>query len=118
MIINDLPYVMCNCLILTIIIETIMAIIIGIRNKKDILNIILVNILTNPLVTSIPVYFNIRYGVLERNISLIILEIFTVIIEGIIYIKVLKFKRINLILISVYLNACSYFIGEIVNFIL
>lgn len=118
MIINDLPYIMCKCLILTIIIETIVALIIGIRNKKDILNIILVNILTNPLVTSIPVYFNIKYGVLERDIALIILEVFTVIIEGIIYIKFLKFKKINSILISIYLNACSYFIGEIVNFIL
>jgi len=118
MIINDLPYVMCKCLILTIIIEIIVALIIGIRNKKDIFNIILVNILTNPLVTSIPVYFNIKYGVFERDIALIILELFTVIIEGIIYIKFLNFKKINSILISIYLNACSYFVGEIVNFIL
>lgn len=69
MIINDLPIIMLKCLIATIIIEIIVALIMGIRNKKDLLNIVLVNCLTNPLVTSIPVYFNINYGLLERRYS-------------------------------------------------
>jgi len=38
------------CLFSTIIIEVLVAILCGVRDKKDILNIILVNAFTNPLV--------------------------------------------------------------------
>ena len=118
MIINDLPKIMMRCLLLTIIFELIISIIIGVRDKKDILNIILVNILTNPLVVTIPVYFNIKYGLFERNIALYTLEIITVVTEGYIYKKVLNFKKINPFVISLILNLSSYLIGEIINYIL
>ena len=108
MLINELPKIMIECLLLTIIFELTVSIIIGVRNKKDILNIILVNILTNPLVVTIPVYFNVKYGLLERNISLYILEIITVITEGYIYKKVLNYKKINPFVISLVLNLSSY----------
>ena len=117
MLINDLPIMMLKCLILTIIIEIIVSIILKIKNKKDILNIILVNCITNPLVTSIPVYFNINFGLLERNISLLILEILTLFIEGFIYKKVLNYKKINPYLISLILNMSSYLIGKIINYL-
>ena len=118
MLINDLPKIMIRCLLFTIIIEVIVATIIGVRNKKDILNIILVNTLTNPIVVTIPVYFNIKYGILERNISLYSLEIITVIIEGYIYKKVLKYKKISPFITSLLLNISSYLIGEFINYIL
>lgn len=117
MLINDLPLIMLRCLILTIIIEVIIGLILKIKNKKDILNIILVNIITNPIVVSIPVYINIKFGLLERNISLIILEILTLFVEGFIYKKVLNYKKINPYLISLILNMSSYLIGEIINYI-
>lgn len=117
MLINDLPLIMLRCLILTIIIEVIIGLILKIKNKKDILNIILVNIITNPIVVSIPVYINIKFGLLERNICLIILEIITLFVEGFIYKKVLNYKKINPYLISLILNMSSYLIGEIINYI-
>lgn len=117
MLINDLPLIMLRCLILTIIIEVIIGLILKIKNKKDILNIILVNIITNPIVVSIPVYINIKFGLLERNISLIILEILTLFVEGFIYKEVLNYKKINPYLISLILNMSSYLIGEIINYI-
>ena len=104
------------CLVATILIECIVAILLRIRNKKDIINIILANILTNPLVVSIPVYFNILYGIYFRNIAYIILEIYAVITEGIIYKKFLKFDQINPFVISIILNAASFGIGELTNF--
>ena len=117
MLINDLPLIMLRCLILTIIIEVIIGLILKIKNKKDILNIILANIITNPIVVSIPVYINIKFGLLERNICLIILEILTLFVEGFIYKKVLNYKKINPYLISLILNMSSYLIGEIINYI-
>lgn len=111
----DIPAIMIRCLVCTVIIECIIAFIIGIRNKKDFLNVILVNCITNPIVVTVPLYFNIRYGIIERRVALLILEILTIICEGFIYKKILKFKKINPYIISIVLNAGSYFIGEIIN---
>ena len=115
MIIYNLPLIMLKCLVLTIIIEIVIASLLKVNDKKDLLNIALVNIVTNPIVTSVPVYFNIRYGILQRNIVLYTLEVLTVITEGLIYKKVLKYKKINPIVLSLILNLSSYGIGEIIN---
>ncbi len=118
MTVRDLPLIMVRCLLCTIVIECIIGIIIGIRNKKDILNIILVNVLTNPIVVSIPIFVMIKRGSTYRYISLFILEILAFITEGFIYKKVLNYKKINPFLVSLILNLGSYFIGEIINKIL
>lgn len=114
MLINELPKLMLRSLICTIIIELLVSIILGIRNKKDILNVILVNIITNPLVAVIPVYFNFFYTLKMRNTVLIILEILTLIFEGYIYKRYLNYKKLNPFSISLILNCSSYFIGEVI----
>ena len=113
MLIKDIPKIMIICLLSTIIIETFFAFLFKIRKKKDLLNIILVNVITNPIVVIVSIYIGLRYGLVYRNISLIILEISTVIIEGFIYYKYLDYKKINPYLLSFLLNLLSYFIGEI-----
>lgn len=115
MLITDLPWIMARCLIGTLIIEIIIGIIIGIRDKKDILNVGLVNVFTNPLVSSIPVLIYINCGYVPQIVSLVILEIFAFVSEGFIYSKVLKYKKINPYLISLILNLSSYIIGVIIN---
>lgn len=112
---SDLPKIMIKCLLLTIIIEVIISVIIGIRNKKDILNVILVNVMTNPLVVSLPIYIMMKYGMRYRMYSLIVLEILAFASEGFVYSKVLNYKKINPYVISLILNLGSYFIGEIIN---
>lgn len=112
--INELPLIMLICLSSTIVIELIMSLLLGIRNKKDILNVILVNIMTNPLVVSILMY--ITYNRLfNTTISIIILEILVVLIEGFAYKKVLTFNKINPYILSLILNISSYFIGGLLN---
>ena len=110
---NAFIYVMIRCLLLTIVFETSIAFLIGLR-KKDLLNVILVNIMTNPLVVSVPVYFNLAYGLKSRNVVLLILEIVTVIVEGLIYKKYLNYKKINGMWLSLLLNASSYLLGVII----
>lgn len=112
-----LPNIMIVCLISTIIIELIIAIILKIKGK-DLINVILVNIMTNPIVVTIPYYLNVNYGLIYRNISLFILEILTVISEGYIYKKYLDFKEINPYLLALILNISSYTIGIIINYII
>ena len=118
MFVYELPTVMIRCLSITVLVEVIMAIIIGIRDKKDLLNVVLVNIVTNPIVVTIPVYFNYRYGLLQRNICLVIFEIATLFFEGFIYYKYLNYKKINGFLVSAILNLASFAVGEMVNYLL
>lgn len=115
MTIDELPVVMIRCLLSTIIIELLLALILGVRDKKDILNIILVNTMTNPLLVSLITY--ITYNrIFNRTVSIVIMEILVVIIEGFTYKKILKFKKINPYVLSLILNASSYFIGELINY--
>lgn len=108
-----LPINMLICLSLTILIEVIVAYILNVRKIKDFINIVLVNFLTNPLVVTIPFFCNIYYGIICRNIALVILEIFAFLIEGFIYKKYLSFNKINPYIISLILNFMSYTIGSL-----
>ena len=112
---RDLPLIMIKCLLITIVIEVIIGIICGVRKKKDILNIVLVNIFTNPLVVSIPVFITVYVSFKARVPVLIFLELFAFVSEGFIYKRVLDFKKINPYLLSLILNCGSYFIGELIN---
>ena len=114
MLISDLPKVMLISLTCTIIIEVGLAFVLKYRNK-DLLNVLLVNVLTNPLLNSVIVAVNVYYGLRVRNIVLYILEVLVVIIEGFIYQKYLDRKKINGYLLSLILNIASYGLGLLIN---
>ena len=113
MLIKDIPKIMIICLLLTITVEIVFALILRVRKKKDLVNIILVNIITNPIVVIMPVFMDYQFGRLYYYISLVILEVLAFLVEGFIYKKYLEYKRINPFLLSLILNVLSYTIGEI-----
>lgn len=108
---------MLRALKVTILIESLVAIILGLR-KKDLLNVVLVNIMTNPLVFIIPLWVNIRYGLWPRHITLFLFEMFALLSEGYIYSKYLKYKKINPYVLSLILNLSSYLTGVVINYLL
>lgn len=110
-----LPMNMAICLSITIIIEVLVAFGFKVRQGKDFVNIVLVNVLTNPLVVTVPFYFNIYYGVIYRHIALLILEVLATLVEGFVYKKYLKFDKINPYLFSLILNISSYLIGGLIK---
>ena len=112
---NNLPLILIRCLLLTIIIELIVALILSVRDKKDIINVILVNVLTNPLVVMTQMILYIKFGYNVEIIGIVIFEILAFLIEGLIYKKVLIYDKINPFLLSLLLNASSFFIGELIN---
>ena len=114
MYITDLPIVIAKSLFFTIVIEIFIAMILRYR-QKDLLNVLLVNILTNPLVNSITVSINYYLGLQYRQISLIILEIIAIFIEGMIYQKYLNNWKINWYLLSIILNISSFSLGLLIN---
>ena len=112
--ISDLPKVMFISLMCTLVIELTISYILKYRNK-DLLNVLLVNIITNPLLNSIIVAINYYYGLRIRNVSLIVLELLVLFIEGFIYKKYLCNRKINGYLLSLILNVSSYGLGLLIN---
>ena len=91
---------------ITIILEISLAYILKIKDKKDLLNIIIINFITNVSLNS---FIFISYILSKKLIiHILILEITIIIIEGTFYKKKLKYKRINPYLISLILNIVSY----------
>ncbi len=102
----------------TLIIEVLTALALKVRDKKDIINVVLVNILTNPLLVSLSLYINLEFGLKWRKILIIPMEIIVVLVEGLIYKKYLKYNKINPIILSLIPNAMSYIIGIFINMII
>ena len=116
--ISNLPIIIIRCLLITIILEVLSALILKIKNKKDLLNIILVNLITNPIFSISIFLINFFYGVKAYYISLIFFELLIVLIEGYMYKKVRLTTKINYFLLSFILNCISYFGGLLIQKVL
>lgn len=113
--INKLWVMMIIALIFTILIELCFSFVLKVKHKKDFLNIVLVNIVTNPIATLIPYIVGLYYGLMFRWILLLFLELFAFLFEGYIYKMYLHYNKINSYLLSLLLNMSSYLIGEVIN---
>ena len=107
--------ILISSLVFTLIIELVIAKILKVKEKKDLINIVLVNIVTNPIVVLFPYVIGLYVGIKYRHISLFILELFAFLFEGLIYKKYFKYNRINPYVVSLILNLSSYLIGNIIN---
>ncbi|MBP0965395.1 MAG: hypothetical protein J5999_08915 [Oscillospiraceae bacterium] len=99
-------------LALTMILELLAAAVVGLRGR-DLLLTVIVNLLTNPIVTA---FFYILSGTTELPVALIkaFLEISAIVAEWLIYRKYgVKIKRP--LLLSVGLNGFSFFSGMLIN---
>ena len=112
---NQLPTYLASALLITLIIEISVALLIGLRNPKDVLNVALVNVLTNPIVVFSAFISGFIFGSRIQLIVTVILEIAVLIKEALIYRKTLLTKRINPFVVSLILNGVSFFGGEIIN---
>lgn len=105
-------------LLLTVVLETILALLINVRDKEDLSEIFWINCFTNPII----VYFtNITLLYTNDLIShciLVILEIINVFVEGYLLKNHLKKTKINPYIFSLYLNGFSFVIGIILGYIL
>lgn len=112
---NELPKYLASSLLFTVLIECVVSILLKIRSKKDLLNVILVNILTNPIVVCFTFFAGFYGNSNIRLVAVLILEIFAFLTEGFIYKQTLSFKKINPFILSLILNAVSYSSGLLIN---
>ena len=102
-------------LTLTLLIEVSIAFALGIRNKKEILVVVLANICTNPVV----VFLTNLVMILKNKILfisiLLFLEICAWIFEFLIYKNFLKEQKISPLKLSLTCNLISFGLGIIIN---
>ena len=109
-------YSLCVSLILTNIVEIVLAIIKKVRDEESISMIIAINCLTNPVVVFLAnMCMKMNNGI--RTIVILILEILVVIVEGYWFKNNLKKNKMNAYIFSMYLNIFSFFIGILLSFI-
>ena len=112
----ELLYSLGVSLMLTIILEVGFFYLCGIREKKDIMLLVLVNILTNPLVVMI--YFIIlRYSDWNKIAVVIVLELLAVLTEGY-YFKAYGKTLRRPMLLSLGTNMFSFCIGQALKLLL
>ena len=101
-------------LFFTIVIELVVAFLFGFRKKIELITIVLVNLVTNPILN----YFllvNDYFSFWPRSMVLIIfLEVLIVLLEWrlLVYVRLEKTKK--LLLLSALMNFCSYVVGVII----
>ncbi|MBR6360828.1 MAG: hypothetical protein IKS04_03460 [Clostridia bacterium] len=113
--IKNLPLTMAVCLLLTVLIETAAAAAIGIRKKRDFINVVLVNIITNPVLVALTGIMSFFYGHEVYLVIVFIGEIAVFVTEGLIYRKTLIYRKINPFLVSLILNGASYLSGLLIG---
>ena len=108
---------LCISLVLTIIIETLLALIVKIKDKYNLSVILWGNCFTNPIVVYLTnISFNLNNDYITNTI-LIILEILVVFVEGYLFKKFMKDYDKNKYLLSLYLYVFSFLIGIVITYI-
>lgn len=99
------------CLIVTEILEIGTSLLLGIRSRRDILTVFLVNTLTNPLAVLLNMAAA-SFTALPSYAVIAVLEIAAWLTEALIYKKLLDFRKISPFILSLILNAVSFIIGS------
>ena len=99
---------------LTLILELSFSLLWGIRGKHDLMLVVLVNVLTNPIVVFVFYFVRFRRFPINYGWVTLIMEIFAVITEALIYQK-LGESIDRPWLFSLSANAFSYAAGELLN---
>ena len=102
------------CLLLTIVLEEGTALIIGIRKGFDLIVILFVNILTNPIVVFSGLMFE-AFTTVPRALYLTVLELAAYITEALIYRKLLYTEKPSPFILSLVLNSVSFFLGTTIG---
>lgn len=110
-----LLYTLFISLLLTIVFELLFFILIGIRDRKNMLLVCLVNIITNPPVV-LSYYLITTYTNINNSYVKIILELAAILTESYYY-KTYALKLKHPYLIAISANIVSFTIGEMINHI-
>lgn len=102
-------------LLLTIVIEVIVAIFFGYRKKLEIVAIIIINLITNPLLNYLLFINNNYFGITHVNsVIILFLEIIVILVEWLLLRYILQKNPNKLFVLSLTMNFCSYIVGVLI----
>ena len=110
MVVKQIILTLIVCLILTLVLEEVTALIVGVRKGFDLTVILFSNLLTNPVVVFSGMLLA-SFTEIPRPAYVIVLELATYITEALIYRKLLFTKKPSPFLLSLILNSVSFFVG-------
>lgn len=110
MVVKQIILTLIVCLILTLVLEEITALIVGVRKGFDLTVILFSNLLTNPVVVFSGMLLA-SFTSIPRPVYIIVLELAAFITEALIYRKLLFTKKPSPFLLSLILNSVSFFVG-------
>lgn len=97
--------------VLTVMIEIAVALLFGYRNKKAVLSIFIINVLTHPSLNYF-LWVNGSLGIIQMNMSILwLLEIIVAVVEGILLVFLLRQKFVRMILLASVMNLASFCLG-------
>jgi hypothetical protein len=100
---------------ITLFIEVLLAFILGLRTKKDLLLVALCNVLTNPSVVFLSIMASLFLGKPLLILCTAVLELLAFVTEAVIYRSFLKAGRLHPFLLSFILNLASFLTGVVIN---
>lgn len=112
--INDIPVAMLICLVSTVLIECVLALLWKVRRPRDLVIVALVNVATNPMLVSLCYGAAYWFGPQYYYPVMAVLEILVFLIEGCVYGQLLP-KQKHPFLLSLSLNAGSVILGYGIN---
>lgn len=110
MVVKQIILTLIVCLILTLVLEEITALIVGVRKGFDLTVILFSNLLTNPVVVFSGMLLA-SFTNIPRPVYIIVLELAAFITEALIYRKLLFTKKPSPFILSLILNSVSFFAG-------
>ncbi len=110
MVVKQIIITLIVCLILTLVLEEVTALIVGVRKGFDLTVILFSNLLTNPVVVFSGILLA-SFTKIPRPVYVIVLELAAFITEALIYRKLLFTKKPSPFLLSLILNSVSFFAG-------
>ena len=109
---------LCVSLVLTLMIELPVSFILGMREKEDFEVVFWVNVLTNPVVVFGANCMILLNNPMAYNIYVAIVEITVVIVEGMVFKRLLTYQKKSPFLISLLNNGISYGLGVVIGLLL
>ncbi len=101
-------------LFLTLIIELSVAYALGFKKRKYLITILFINLITHPLLCYF-LWLNSNLSIIPINyVSIIIMEILVVIVESVLLYFTMKQKYLNMLILSLSMNAVSFLIGLLI----
>jgi hypothetical protein len=98
-------------LFLTIVIELVVAYLFGLRKKIEIITIIFINCITNPILNYLLLVNNYFFLFKTSLFIILFLEFIVILVEWKLLVFSLQEKSMKLLMLSLVMNFCSYTIG-------